>query len=131
MSKIAGSKVPRKDIGHFRPESGCIVPDPVATVLILFVLSVPNLVFSGAFWFETLHLMKWAVVFVPAGVLVAVAGARIAFIKDVRNSFVLDPFGAVWLFLVLFLVLQPLWAPVTSMPTFTREWFFFASLWGF
>ena len=131
LSEIAGSKVPQKDTCHFRPESGRIVPEPVATVLILFMLSAPNLVFSGAFWFETLHLMKWATVFVPAGVLVAVAGARIAFIEDVRNSFVLDPFGTVWLFLVLFLVLQPLWAPVTSMPTFTREWFFFASLWGF
>ncbi len=74
--------------------------------------------------------MKWAAVFIPVGFLIALAGMRITFMKGVREGFVLDPFGAAWLSVVLFLILQPLWAPITSVPTFTREWFFFASLWG-
>jgi O-antigen ligase len=119
-----------EDEDPFRQDRGNLIPDPLATIILFFALAVPNLVFSGPFWFEILHLMKWASVFVPAGFLIAVAGARIALIKDVRESFILDPFGAIWLFLVLFLILQPLWAPLTSIPTFTREWFFFASLCG-
>ncbi|MBP8995951.1 MAG: O-antigen ligase family protein [Synergistales bacterium] len=119
-----------KSDGSFRPGKASLAPGSLATVLLFFALSVPNLVFSGPFWYEALHLMKWAAVFIPVGFLIALAGMRITFMKGVREGFVLDPFGAAWLSVVLFLILQPLWAPITSVPTFTREWFFFASLWG-
>ncbi|HPC75402.1 MAG TPA: O-antigen ligase family protein [Synergistales bacterium] len=119
-----------KGDGPFRSGKASLVPEPLATMILFFMLSVPNLVFSGPFWYEALHLMKWAAVFVPVGFLIALAGMRIVLMKGVREDFLLDPFGAAWLFLVLFLILQPLWTPITSVPTFTREWLFFASLWG-
>lgn len=130
MTKEPGVEFSLEGEGLIRRERGDLIPDLPATIILFFALAAPNLVFSGPFWFETLHLMKWASAFVPVALLLAVAGARIALMRDVRKGFVLDPFGAIWLFLVLFLILQPLWAPITSMPTFTREWFFFASLWG-
>lgn len=96
-----------KSDGSFRPGKASLAPGSLATVLLFFALSVPNLVFSGPFWYEALHLMKWAAVFIPVGFLIALAGMRITFMKGVREGFVLDPFGAAWLSVVLFLILQP------------------------
>jgi O-antigen ligase len=42
-----------------------------------------------------------------------------------------DLFGWIWFALLIYVTVQPMWAPVKSIPTFYREWFFFASLWGF
>ncbi|MGC9489642.1 MAG: O-antigen ligase family protein [Thermovirgaceae bacterium] len=97
---------------------------------VLFIaLTLPNIAFSGLGWFQTLHLLKWFFAFVPVGVLAVFAGCQLAKFGAKRTGFALDSFGAVWLSLLLFLTLQPLWAPLTSVPTFVREWLFFASLW--
>ncbi len=122
-----------QDHGKEHLPSGGSVPivSPLLFAPLMFVmLTLPNIIFSGIFWFETLHLIKWAAVFIPAGIMVAAAGFRVAFSSEARKHFLLDPFGALWLLLVLFVLMQPLWAPVTSIPTFTREWFFFSTLWG-
>ncbi|HDQ92680.1 MAG TPA: hypothetical protein ENN89_01005, partial [Synergistetes bacterium] len=100
----------------------------MVTVLLAIVLVLPNLLFSGTWWYESLHIIKWAAAFIPVGLLVFAAGLRIA--SGRAKDPVIDPFGALWLFLALLLLLQPLWAPVRSFPTFAREWFFFAALWG-
>lgn len=107
-----------------------LVPVAVYAMLAFVALTVPNLVFSGPSWFQTLHLLKWFVALVPVAVMTAAAGARLGRHGAQKTGFVLDPFGAIWLFLLLFLSLQPLWAPLTSIPTFAREWFYFASLWA-
>lgn len=117
---------------HFQDThaSGMLVPEPLFSSLLFISLVLPNLVFSGNFWFDSLHILKWAAVFFPIGILLTIAGLRLAILKEVRESFVLDPFGAIWLLLALLLLIQPFWAPITSWSTFAREWFFFATLWG-
>lgn len=103
---------------------------PLLLLLCLYVsLVFPNLVFSGRFWFQTLHLLKWAVALAPLAILGAAGGFRMFRFRNQITAFRLDPFGAIWLFLLLFLTLQPFWAPLTSTPTFMREWFYFGSLW--
>jgi len=98
--------------------------------LCLFVsLTIPNIIFSGASWYQSLHLMKWAVAFIPIGIASVLAGANMLIKGKKKLSLEMEPFGVVWLFLILFLTLQPLWAPITSIPTFVREWFFFTALW--
>lgn len=92
-----------------------------------FVL--PNLVFSGTFFFSTLHLMKWTATLAPLAVLGAVAGFRALRYGTERTGFRLDGFAVVWLALLLYLTVQPLWAPPRSTVTFFQEWFFFGSLW--
>ena len=42
-----------------------LVPWFVTFPLLLLSLTVPNLVFSGTSWFDTLHLLKWVVTAVP------------------------------------------------------------------
>jgi O-antigen ligase len=106
-----------------------LVPFPLYAVMLFIALTVPNVVFSGTAWFQTLHLAKWFFAFVPVGILALFAGYRLARYGVNKTGFTLDSFGALWLFLLLFLTLQPIWAPLTSISTFVREWFFFASLW--
>ena len=78
----------------------------VVTGLLAVALVLPNLLFSGTWWYESLHIIKWAAVFIPVGLLVFAAGYRIA--SGRGRDPVLDPFGVVWLFLVLLLLMQPL-----------------------
>jgi len=60
-----------------------LVPDPTLTVLLFAALVLPNIVFSGNFWFESLHLLKWAAAFAPIGILVLIAGLRVVFMERV------------------------------------------------
>lgn len=115
--------------GAFR-RSGALVPGSFAASMLFVSLVLPNLVFSGNFWFESLHLMKWVTALAPLALLLVIAGLRLALLERVRERFVLDTFGAIWLLFALLLLFQPIWAPVTSWSTFAREWFFFVSLWG-
>jgi O-antigen ligase len=92
-------------------------------------LAVPNLVYSGMSWFQTLHFMKWVVALVPLAVLSIVAGLVVAFKGTEKVRFTIDPFGWIWFAFLLYVTAQPLWTEIKSVPTFVREWFFFASLW--
>ncbi|MDR0648119.1 MAG: O-antigen ligase family protein [Synergistaceae bacterium] len=105
-----------------------LVPQWLLWVCFLISFSLPNLVFSGRYWFDTLHIMKWAVTMVPIGVLALAAGVILASRKLERIDFILDPFGALWLVLVLFVTAQPLFTPMTSYSTFGKEWFYFSCL---
>lgn len=93
-------------------------------------LAVPNLVYSGMYWFQTLHLMKWVVAFVPVAVLCIVVGLLVFFKGTEKIRFSIDPFGWIWLAFILYVTAQPLWTELKSIPTFVREWFFFTSLWA-
>ena len=99
-----------------------LVPDWIFEGLVTLSLTLPNLVFSGMSWYDTLHLMKWFVTLVPVGVLSVLAGVRLARYGTGRTGFVLDPLGTLWLGVLLFLALQPFWAPLTSPVTFLQEW---------
>lgn len=107
---------------------------PLAPRLLSFIVfcvsfSLPNLVFSGRYFFSELHLLKWVVACAPLALIGAVAGYRLLRYGAVSTAFRLDGFGWVWFFLLLYTAAQPLWADVRSMETLWREWFFFASLW--
>jgi len=106
-----------------------LVPFWLYFSMLFTALTLPNIVFSGTAWFQTLHLLKWFFAFAPVTVLAMCAGCRLAMFGAKQTGFAMDSFGAIWLLLLLFLTLQPFWAPLTSISTFVREWFFFASLW--
>ncbi|PKL02449.1 MAG: hypothetical protein CVV55_04375, partial [Synergistetes bacterium HGW-Synergistetes-2] len=52
---------------------------PRALLVCAFFLSftAPNLIFSGEFFFSTLHLMKWAAAMIPLTLLGLWAGFRV------------------------------------------------------
>lgn len=105
-----------------------ILPNFLVASAFLISFCVPNLVFSGRHFFDTLHIMKWTVTMVPIGVLALVAGFRLVMGSPKRYSFFLDPFSLAWLLLVALVTLQPLYINISSMSTFVKEWFYFASL---
>lgn len=111
------------------PREPLLAPRWLVCYAFFFSFVLPNLIFSGEFFFSTLHLMKWTAALAPLAVLGAVAGFRALRFGTERTSFRLDGFAVVWLALLLYLTVQPLWAPPRSTVTFFQEWFFFASLW--
>lgn len=96
--------------------------------LVFISLALPNLIYSGADWFDTLHIMKWAWTMVPVALVSLIGGSMLAFFGAGRTGFRLDLFGAVWLGLLAFVSLQPLWCDIFAWSTYFKEWFFFASL---
>ncbi len=107
-----------------------LVPERSLTVLWLVCLALPNIIFSGGFWFQTLHLMKWVFAMVPVGIACFIAGYRLLRHGGEKVPVRIDLFGALWLVMLLYMTVQPLWVNVRSTPTFFREWFFFASMWA-
>ena len=105
-----------------------LVPGWLFCIAFMISFSLPNLVFSGRSFFDTLHIMKWTVTMVPIGVLALVAGVQLVRYGAKRLDFVIDPFGAVWLLLLFFITLQPLFIDLSSISTFAKEWFYFACL---
>ena len=96
--------------------------------LFFVALVMPNLVFSGDYWYQTLHLMKWFVAMIPIALVSIVAGWQLLRRGPEATGFSLDPFAVVWLLMLLYVTVQPLWVPITSYSTLVREWFFFATL---
>ncbi|MDR0615480.1 MAG: O-antigen ligase family protein [Synergistaceae bacterium] len=133
MPAIADSpgNVKYKGIGIKGAQNGQktqIVPQWLLAVCFFVSFALPNLVFSGRYWFDTLHIMKWTVTMVPIGILTLVTGVTLAARPLSSLDFTLDPFGALWLFLVLFVTAQPFFTPMTSYSTFAKEWFYFSCL---
>lgn len=106
-----------------------MLPDWFFYPLILFSLVVPNLVFAPASLFlQSLHILKWTAALVPIGILAAGTGIMIVFPPSGSREFRVEPLGWMVLFLLLFITAQPLWIRLSSVPTFVREWFFFAGV---
>ncbi|HRX25418.1 MAG TPA: O-antigen ligase family protein, partial [Aminivibrio sp.] len=111
-------------------EPGSLILPSCLFPLALFVsLVLPNLVFSGPWFYSTLHLMKWGVALVPVALCGLLAGITVTVRGTVRTAFTIDGFAVVWLLLLLYVTAQPFWSGLRSPETFFQEWFFFASLW--
>ena len=104
------------------------VPSWIFYPLIFISLALPNLIYSGTGWFDTLHIMKWAWTMVPIALLSLIGGGMLAVYGSERTGFRLDLFGWIWLGLLAFVSIQPFWADIFSRSTYMKEWFFFATL---
>jgi len=111
------------------PETASDSGNPFRSALffLLFAVSLtlPNLVYSGTSFFQTLHLMKWCFALVPVGLLALCTGGS-ALLDGRHGPLRLDVMGLYWLLFMVFVTLQPHWVPIRSVPGWQREWFFFA-----
>ena len=105
-----------------------LIPKHLFYFLILVSLTLPNLIFSGSGWFDTLHIMKWTFAMVPVALISLIFGFMLAIYGPERLSFKIDLFGWIWLLLLGYISVQPLWLDISSWSTYSKEWFFFASL---
>ncbi len=88
-------------------------------------LALPNLIYSGEKFFQTLHLMKWAFSLVPVALMALTWGGE-ALVKGKGSPLRIDFFGTAWLLCLIPVSAQPLWTPLRSATAWLREWFFFA-----
>ena len=60
--------------------------------LLTFVsLGLPNLVFSGLGWFDTLHIMKWSSAMVPIALISMIGGLSLALYGNELTDFKIEP----------------------------------------
>ncbi len=108
-----------------------LVPPALLIPLWFAALALPNLVYSGVSFYDTLHIMKWTVTGVPIAIALLVAGARLALYGRDRIRFEVDLFGALWAVLLLSCVAQPIWVRISSFTTLVHELVCFAAVWAF
>lgn len=108
-----------------------LVPAPILTALWLVSLALPNLIYSGVLFADTLHILKWAVTGVPAALAVFIAGFRIVRYGSERVPLRLDLFALVWLVILVYCALMPLWVQIFSPTGYVLEMVCFACVWAF
>ena len=108
-----------------------LVPPLILAPLWFISLALPNLVYSGVYWYDTLHLLKFFVAGVPVAVALLVAGARLALYGQKRMELRVDPFGLIWLALLAYTMIQSMWVPILSKPGFVQELICFSAVWAF
>ena len=108
-----------------------LVPVFVLVPLWCISLALPNLVYSGIYWYDTLHLIKFLVAAAPVGIALLIAGARLCFYGRERIDFKVDLFGVLWLGLLAYVMIQSTWVPIRSKVSFIQELLCFSAVWAF
>lgn len=108
-----------------------LVPVYVLMPLWFVSLCVPNLIYSGIKFADTLHILKWAITGVPVAIAVFVAGVRLAIYGRNRINIKLDIFAVLWGLILAYCAVQPLWVNIFSPTGFVLELLCFLTVWAF
>ncbi|MBQ7578065.1 MAG: O-antigen ligase family protein [Synergistaceae bacterium] len=108
-----------------------LVPAWVLLPLWFISLALPNLVYSGVKFADTLHVIKWTVTGVPIAIAVLVAGVRLLIYGRDKIRFKIDLFALVWALLLAYAVLQTLWVKLFSPTGYVLEMVCFVAVWAF
>ena len=129
-SHQTGGRNAKKEKRNFLSGSGVrpLIPEFVFYYLMFVALTLPNIIFSGVGWFDTLHIMKWVFAMVPVALITIWGGVSLGLFGPERTSFKIDLFGWAWLLMLGYVSVQPLWCDIRSWSGFMKEWFFFATL---
>ena len=91
-----------------------LVPAWLLLPLWFVSLALPNLVYSGISFADTLHILKWTVTGVPIAMAVFLAGIRLAIYGPERVKIKFDIFSIIWAVILIYCALQPLWVNIKS-----------------
>ena len=108
-----------------------LLPPALIVPLWFVALALPNLIYSGVRFADTLHIMKWTVAGLPVAVALLAAGIRLLVYGKNRIDFKIDLFGAIWAALLAYCVAQPAWVRISSMTSLAHELVCFAAVWAF
>ena len=108
-----------------------LVPEWPLMPLWIISLTFPNLIYSGILFADTLHILKWTVAGVPVACAVLIAGYRIMRYGRERIPFKLDTFALIWLVILVYCSLQPLWVKIVSPTAYAIEMVCFVTVWAF
>ena len=116
------------------PEKYKPVPLIAGSVLLfLWIISLtwPNLIYSGVNFADTLHILKWAVTGVPIAIALMIAGYKMMRYGPERLKLKIDIFALIWLVILIYCGLMPLWTDIMSPTAYALEMVCFASVWAF
>lgn len=128
MKKIKKPEV-KKIPDKFAPVP--LVPAWILMPLWFISLAMPNLIYSGVNFADTLHILKWTVTGVPVAVAVFIAGIRLLIYKTDRIKIKFDIFALIWAAILIYCALQPLWVHIKSPTAYVLEMVCFVTVWAF
>lgn len=108
-----------------------LVPSWLLILLWLVSLALPNLIYSGVSFADTLHILKWTVAGVPVAIAVLIAGVRLIRYGRERIIFKVDAFAVVWAVILAYCAIQPLWVNISSPTGYVLEMTCFVTVWAF
>lgn len=108
-----------------------LVPAWILLPLWFISLALPNLIYSGVTFADTLHILKWTVTGVPVAIAVFIAGVRLALYGAERVKIKFDIFSIIWALILVYCSFQPLWVHVKSPTAFALEMTCFVTVWAF
>ena len=109
-----------------------LVPSWVLVPLWLVSLALPNLIYSGILFADTLHILKWTVTGVPIAIAVIIGGLRLLWYGKDKIQLKLDMFALIWLVILAYCAVQPWWIDRIFSPTgYVLEMVCFLAVWAF
>lgn len=108
-----------------------LVPAWILIPLWFVSLALPNLVYSGMKFADTLHILKWTITGVPIAIAVFVAGIRLWIYGSERITIKIDLFAVVWAVILVYCAIQPLWVNIFSPTGYVLEMVCFVTIWAF
>ena len=108
-----------------------LVPAWILVPLWLISLGLPNIIYSGINFADTLHILKWTVTGVPVAVAVFVAGWRLFRYGREKLDFKVDLFALMWVLVMTYCLFQPLWVRIFSPTGYALEMVCFVTVWAF
>ena len=125
LAKNSPKKIPEK----FQPLP--LVPAWILVPLWLVSLALPNLVYSGILFADTLHILKWTVTGVPVAIAVIVAAWRLLRYGRERIALKVDLCASLWALVLVYCAIQPLWVRIFSPTGYALEMVCFVCVWAF
>lgn len=113
------------------PQQLPLVPAWILMPLCFISLALPNLVYSGVLFADTLHILKWTVTGVPVAIAVIVAGIRLIRYGKERITLKIDIFALIWVLILVYCACQPLWVKIFSPTGYVLEMVCFLCVWAF
>jgi hypothetical protein len=120
-----------KNVKDIAEPNEALLPAYILIPLWLIALTLPNLIYSGVYWYETLHLTKWVVCGASVALAGLVVGIRLIYYGGKKLTFKVDGFAILWMALFAYLMMQPLWTDIWSISSFVQESFCFIAVIGF
>ncbi len=108
-----------------------LVPAWILLPLWCVSLALPNLIYSGVSFADTLHIIKWTVTGVPVAIALFVAGIRLAIYGPERVKIKFDIFSIIWAIILIYCLIQQFWVKINSPTGYALEMTCFAAVWAF
>ena len=130
MKKTKKQPVLKKNIPD-KNATVALVPAYILMPLWFISMALPNLIYSGVNFADTLHILKWTVTGVPVAIAVFIAGIRLLKYGRERINIKIDLFASLWAIILVYCSLQPLWVNIYSPTGYVLEMVCFATVWAF